>query len=85
MAVDRKGGSTQKRGESREVEVECHEAGSMLKGPGIEHENLFESAAKRHKLTEHIETTNSVHHVHRNPSIAKHRRRDSQLPHALDL
>ena len=52
----------------------------VYKGPLLEHENLFESAAKRHKLTEHIETPNSVHHVHHDPSIAKHRRRDSQYP-----
>lgn len=51
----------------------------------MEHENLFESAAKRHKLTEHLETADSVHRAHHNPSIAKHRHTDSQSPIALDL
>ena len=52
----------------------------IYEAPLLEHENFFESAAKRHKLTEHIETPNSVHHIHHDPSIAKHRRRDSQYP-----
>lgn len=56
-------------------------------GSMIEHEDLSESAAKRHELTEHLKTADRVHHVHHHPSIAKHRRRDSQppTPHALDL
>ena len=63
-----------RQGESNAIQTHVY------KGPLLEHGNSFESAAKRHKLTEHIETPNSVHHVHHDPSIAKHRRRDSQYP-----
>lgn len=49
----------------------------------VEHEEMFEFAAKRHKLTEHLETADTVHHIHHNPSIAKHRRRHSLYPHVL--
>lgn len=71
-----------RRGRSRVAEADSIHA---FNGPVIEHENLFGSAVKRHKLTEHLEIADSVHRIHHNPSIAKHRHRDSQFPRALDL
>ena len=57
---------------------------AQYNGSVIEQENLFGFAVKRHKLTEHLYTAGRVTLIHHNPSIAKYRRRDSQLPHALD-
>ena len=71
--------------ENGDTELECQGNGSHARnGPLIEHDALFEGAAKRYKPTEHHETANSVNRVHHNPSIAKHRHRDSQHPYALD-